>query len=63
MALVTCDNCDGQGYDGKCTYCGGSGQVFDLYQGDIECPRCDGEGIYHGTCQVCGGTGVYDDGW
>ncbi len=62
MAMVPCDNCDERGYDGKCTYCGGTGTVFDIYLGEIPCDRCD-EGTFHGTCQVCGGTGEYDDGW
>ena len=75
-ADVTCDSCDGDGYE-ICDECGGDGNIdCDECGGDGEdvegdsCGACGGEGKercdyceHDGTvtCSECGGSGSWDD--
>jgi molecular chaperone DnaJ len=60
----TCSTCRGQGTiesPGKCTQCGGSGQVTQTggrMKFNTICPKCHGTGKNVSACHTCGGDGT-----
>jgi len=60
----TCSNCHGSGTiesPGKCTQCGGTGQITQKggrMKFNTVCPKCHGTGKNVSTCGVCGGEGA-----
>jgi len=63
---VTCANCHGRGYvesPGKCSQCGGSGQITQTggrMKFNVQCPRCHGTGKNISDCPVCHGEGTVE---
>ena len=63
---VTCANCHGRGYvesPGKCSQCGGSGQITQTggrMKFNAQCPRCHGTGKNISDCPVCHGEGTVE---
>jgi len=63
---VTCANCHGRGYvesPGKCSHCGGSGQITQTggrMKFNVQCPRCHGTGKNISDCPVCHGEGTVE---
>jgi molecular chaperone DnaJ len=61
-----CGSCHGKGYTempGKCSECGGTGQVTQTggrMKFNVTCPRCHGTGKNISTCATCHGEGTVE---